>query len=241
MTFKLHPVDFSIPLKKQLCCSKQESFWVLLPLFCHVAHDGGNCHLSIQVIKGQCACDTPFRTFSIDVFKFGDSNFTTLTRWLQWICKFNRSISQMPQCTSLISHNASLYKVVHCSICLMYCGICEVDLLKAIMLLWHQCFVKSCLNCASDWHRRYSDTWTNHLISCLNPLSGVRIRNRAPKANNTTASLFRTTLFLFSCWGYVQWPNINADKNYWWFFSQYVIKHITICDHFKLQWRHSLL
>ena len=52
----------------------------------------------------------------------------------------NRPISQIPQCTSPISHNASFcnrnvhmcahfcYKMVHCGISLIHCGICEMGL-----------------------------------------------------------------------------------------------------------------
>ena len=54
----------------------------------------------------------------------------------------NRHITQIPQCTSLLFHNAPLcnrnvhmcahfcYKMVHCRICMMHCGICEMGLFR---------------------------------------------------------------------------------------------------------------
>ena len=54
----------------------------------------------------------------------------------------NRPVTQIPQCTSLLFHNAPFcnrnvhvcahfcYKMVHCRICMMHCGICEMGLFR---------------------------------------------------------------------------------------------------------------
>ena len=51
--------------------SKQESFHVLLSLLRHVVPlNDGNCHLTIPVVKGRCACDALPHVFHIGVLKF---------------------------------------------------------------------------------------------------------------------------------------------------------------------------
>ena len=92
---------------------------------------------------------------ALSVFEPPNSQHLPVFFTYHCLCVQNRPVAQIPQCTSPISHNAPLcnrnvhtcahfcYRVVHCGIFLMHCGICEMELLFMKFAFWsHQLLVK---------------------------------------------------------------------------------------------------
>ena len=78
--FQFHPMNVSnLRIKHAYMCSKREPFHALLPLLRDVVPlNDGNCHLTIPVVKGGCACEALHHAFNIGVFEYGKSNSTTI-------------------------------------------------------------------------------------------------------------------------------------------------------------------
>ena len=77
--FQSHPVNVSNLHVKGHMCWKREPFHALLPLLHHVVPlNGGNCRLTIPVVKGRCAREALSHAFNIGVLKYGQSNPITM-------------------------------------------------------------------------------------------------------------------------------------------------------------------
>ena len=73
-------------------CSKLEPFNALLPLLPQVVPlNDGNCHLTTPVVQGCCAHEALPHAFNTSVFKYGESNLTTIKHIYNESENFNES------------------------------------------------------------------------------------------------------------------------------------------------------